>query len=525
MDPTAPDPQGYVTDVAYLPGTYPFMAPDRMRYVAALNGIAPPAVRDGFRYLELGCGFGSTLLALAAANPHGRFVGVDFMPVHTDALRAEAAAAGLDNLEVLCADFAAMPDDLPDFDFIVMHGVFSWVSGDLRNHVLDIVARHLAADGIVEVSYNTLPGWSSLLPVRSLLRHFATRATGDSLAKARAALEAVTALRKADIPVFHDQPLASQLVDRLLLADPRYVAHEYLNEHWTAFESGDVIRMFAAHGIGYAGRIPVYRNHLAFSVQPRFAAQFVGLDDADRESLKDLHDNTMFRWDLYARTPRREWTPRQRAAAADDIWFRVASPTASLPHTVVYGPITAGLAGPPHDRMLEIMGLSSWTLDMLLDAPGLSHLTPEAIVEAVDDAVAMGLFRVDGGPVLDGVADGGTLAAGPLAIPDTFNRRMIGRQELLNTKVGLASLRTGGPHDVGDLHAMALEELVARGREGLETRLVERLAALDKHLREHATGRLLSAAECQTAMGEIVTEFLTKVLPELVRLGIVASPA
>jgi len=523
MDPATPDPQGYVTDVAYLPGTYPFMAPDRIRYVASLNGITPPPVRDGFRYLELGCGFGSTLLALAAANPRGRFVGVDFMPVHTDALRAEAAAAGLDNLEVLCADFAAMPADLPAFDFIVMHGVFSWVSADLRSHILDIVGRHLAPGGIVEVSYNTLPGWSSLLPVRSLLRHFAARAEGDSLAKARAALETVTALHKADVPVFHDQPLAAQLVDRLLLADPRYVAHEYLNDHWTAFESGDVVRMFAGRGIGYAGRLPAYRNHLAFSVQPRFAGQFVGLDDAERESLKDLHDNTMFRWDLYSRTPRRDWTPRERVEASDGIWFRIASPTASLPHTVVYGQITAGLAGPPHDRMLELMGHSSWTLQMLLDEPDLSHLPPEAIAEAVDDAVAMGLFRVDGGAVVDGVGDGDTLAAGPLVIPAAFNRHMIERQELVNTKVGLASLRTGGPHDLGDLHAMALEELVARGRSGLETRLVGRLAALDKHLREHATGRLLSAAEGDSAMAEIVAEFLAKVLPELVRVGIVEA--
>lgn len=525
MDSVAPDSQGYVTDVAYLPGTYPYMAPDRIRYVASLNGIVPPSVRDGFRYLELGCGFGSTLLALAAANPRGRFVGVDFMPVHTDALRAEADASGLDNLEVLCADFAAMPADLPAFDFIVMHGVFSWVSAELRNHVLDIVARHLAPGGIAEVSYNTLPGWGSLLPVRSLLRHFANRVEGDSLAKARVAMEAVTALRKADVPVFHDHPLAAQLVDRLVLADPRYVAHEYLNENWTVFESGDVIRMFASHGLGYAGRLPGYRNHLAFSVQPRFAGQFVGLNDADRESLKDLHDNTMFRWDLYTRAPRREWMPRERAAATDDIWFRIASPNASLPHTVVYGPITAGLAGPPHDRMLEVMGQASWTLAMLLDEPALSHLSPEVVVEAVDDAVAMGLFRVDGGPVLDGVADGATLAAGPLAIPAAFNRRLIERQDLVNTKVGLASLRTGGPHDLGDLHAMALEELLARGRDGLESRLVGRLVSLDKHLREHATGRLLSAQECETAMVEIVAEFLAKVLPELVRVGIVEAVA
>ena len=115
----------YVTDVAYLPGYYPFMAPARMRYVASLQGIRPPAVREGFDFLELGCGFGSTLLTLAAANPQGRFTGVDLMPVHTGQIEREVAATALQHGRVLCADFANMPADLPAFDFIALQGVFS----------------------------------------------------------------------------------------------------------------------------------------------------------------------------------------------------------------------------------------------------------------------------------------------------------------------------------------------------------------------------------------------------------------
>lgn len=114
-----------MTDVSYLPGYYPFMAPARMRYVASLQGIRPPAINRGFDFLELGCGAGSTLLTLAAANPQGSFTGVDFMPVHTRHIEREIAATDLRNVRVLCADFAAMPADLPKFDFIALHGVFS----------------------------------------------------------------------------------------------------------------------------------------------------------------------------------------------------------------------------------------------------------------------------------------------------------------------------------------------------------------------------------------------------------------
>ena len=515
---------GYVTDVAYLPGYYPFMAPARMRYVASLQGIRPPAVRGGFDFLELGCGFGSTLLTLAAANPQGRFTGVDFMPVHTDQIEREVAATALRNVRVLCADFAEMPADLPMFDFIALHGVFSWISPALRQCVLEIIRRHLKPDGIAEVTYNCMPGWSSLLPVRTLLRHFAGQAEGDSIARVRQALAIVAEMRKADLPIFHDQPLAAQLVDRLVQADPHYVAHEYLNEDWTVFSAAEVIAMFAEIGLGHAGRLPYHHNHWELCAKPQFAAQFQAADIATLETLKDHHANVMFRWDLFSRRPREVWTPRQRAEAAADLFFRTASSQASLPHTVTYGGVTAGIAGPPHDRMLEVMGHSSWSLPMLLDDPQLAAFTPEALVEAVDAAVAMGLFRVDGGPVVDPIPPAESLASRTLAVPLDFNRRALQREDLVNEQVGLASLRTGAGHEIGDLHAVILDELITGGPGALVARIADRLTRTEKHLREHATGRpITEPTELAEAVGVICDGFFTTVLPELVRQGVVTA--
>ncbi len=516
---------GYVTDVAYLQGTYPFMAPARMRYVASLHGIQPPQVRPGFRYLELGCGFGGTLLALAAANPQGRFTGVDFMPVHVERAAAEATAARLANVEVHCLDFAAVPADIGRFDFIALHGVFSWVNPHVREHVLAIIRRHLAPGGIVEVSYNCMPGWSSLLPVRMLLRHFAARATGDSVARVRTALEAVAAMRQADVPVFHDQPLAAQLVDRLLRTDPRYVAHEYLNEHWTAFEAADVIGQFALLGLGHAGRLPYHHNHWQLCANTRFADQFAGADLAQCEALKDLHANVMFRWDLFSATPRAAWTPRERAAATPDLFVRIASATASLPHTVTFGALTAGLAGSPHEEMLAIMGQVGWTLADLLDHPGLAVFTPEAIVEAVDTGVAMGLFRIDGGQVVDPLPPLDRVPPAGLDVPLPFNRRGLERGQFANEPVELASDRLGAGHAIGDLHAVILAELVAGGSDTIELRLADRLIAADKHLRAEDTGRpLTDRGEIVHACREICGDFLASGLPELVRQGIVVMP-
>ena len=180
--------------------------------------------------------------------------------------------------------------------------------------------------------------------------------------------------------------------------------------------------------------------------------------------------------------------------------------------------------------MLEVMGNASWSLSMLLDEPQLAAFTSEALVEAVDAGVAMGLFRVDGGAVIDPIPSIETIAAAPLAVPLEFNRRALTREDIVNEQVGLASLRTGAGHEIGDLHAVILDELMTGGREGLESRIADRLARTEKHLREHTTGRpITDPVERAKAVGAICDDFFRTVLPELVRQGIVtlgvASPA
>ena len=184
----APNSAGYVTDVAYVPGFYQHLAPKAMRHVAVLNRIAPPPVADGFTYLELGCGLGRTLTTLAAANPRGTFIGVDINPQHTAQIAAEIEAGGLSNARVVTSDFAHLPDDIREVDFLTLHGVWSWVAPDVRADILRIAAERLAPGGLLLVSYNAMPGWAHLQPIRGILRQYAALRQGDSAQRARDAV-------------------------------------------------------------------------------------------------------------------------------------------------------------------------------------------------------------------------------------------------------------------------------------------------------------------------------------------------
>ncbi|NBP52273.1 MAG: class I SAM-dependent methyltransferase, partial [Actinobacteria bacterium] len=139
---------GYLTDVAYIPGFYPNLAPVALRFVAALNRVAPPP-GDRFRYLELGCGLGRSLTTLAAARPHAEFVGVDINPEHTAIASREIEAAGLGNARVITSGFGDLPADLGTFEYVALHGVFSWVAPEVREQILDVARSHLAPGGLL----------------------------------------------------------------------------------------------------------------------------------------------------------------------------------------------------------------------------------------------------------------------------------------------------------------------------------------------------------------------------------------
>src|SRR4051794_33293869 len=130
--------------------------PDRLATVAILYGLHPP---DPFtaRVLEIGCGAGGNLIAMAAATPGVNALGVDLAAEAIAEGQRSIAEIGLRNVELRHGDVRAVTD-LGMFDFVIAHGVYSWIPPDARDALLATIRTHLAPNGIGYVSFNAEPG-------------------------------------------------------------------------------------------------------------------------------------------------------------------------------------------------------------------------------------------------------------------------------------------------------------------------------------------------------------------------------
>ena len=175
--------------VRYPGRFYPQASPDRLATLATLYGLQPPPV-DRCRVLEMGCGEGGNIVPLAYYFPHSTFLGVDLASSATERGNDMIQRMGLRNAELRSQNLLQFPRDAGVFDYIVAHGVLSWVPLEVREQMLEICSRHLAPKGVAYFSYNTLPGGYLRSYARDLMR-FHTRHISDSANKTQQARSVV----------------------------------------------------------------------------------------------------------------------------------------------------------------------------------------------------------------------------------------------------------------------------------------------------------------------------------------------
>ena len=223
---------GYVADIGYTSDFYRETGPAHMAFAALSIGRSAGRALRPERMLELGFGQGFGLALLAAANPHVACEGHDFNPEHVAHAQDLIKGAGLANLKVSEASFeeVALRGGENDIDVIAVHGIFSWVSRQAQDAIVSIVRQRLQPNGLFYVSYNCMPGWAPLLPIKQFLLEIKRRNPGRSSERQLAlALELITKLKDGNAGYIVANPSAVQHLNhlnQLLQQDRAYLAHE-----------------------------------------------------------------------------------------------------------------------------------------------------------------------------------------------------------------------------------------------------------------------------------------------------------
>lgn len=293
---------GYVTEIDYSYGYYSELNPARLGLAATLAGI-DHTVPDAPTYLELGFGQGISINIHAAARP-GTFWGNDFNPAHASYAQglAHASGSGATLLDASFAELAAR-EDLPEFDIIALHGIWSWISDENRAHIIDIARRRLRPGGLFYVSYNTSPGQSPIAPLRHLIaEHSRHYSSGSMTNRVDAAFTFVKSLADADAAYFRIHPSMKKWLERASTRNHNYLAHEYLNAAWEVMPFSKTAGLLAEAKLDFAGSAHLLDqvNQLNFSK----AAQEVlnGIDNPElQQTVQDYFINQTFRRDVFVK--------------------------------------------------------------------------------------------------------------------------------------------------------------------------------------------------------------------------------
>lgn len=174
--------------ILYPDGVFPQTHPDRLHVIATLLGLSPAPVERA-RILDLGCGTGGNIVPLACQYPDSQCVGVDYAATQIAIGQSRVDALGLTNIRLLAEDFMTLDiASLGQFDYIIAHGIYSWVPPDVAARVLAITKACLSPNGVAYVSYNVLPGWTVHYMGRDLMR-YRTRGITDPDERIRIARE------------------------------------------------------------------------------------------------------------------------------------------------------------------------------------------------------------------------------------------------------------------------------------------------------------------------------------------------
>jgi len=313
--------------IPYPSYSFPQTHPDRLAVIATLLGLKPQSV-ENCRVLELGCAAGSNLIPMAEEFPQSTFVGIDLSQSQIDEGRKAIAELGLSNIELRHQSLLDFKPGSEMFDYILCHGVYSWVPPDVQEQILAICQHSLQPNGVAYVSYNTLPGWHMRGMIRDMMLYHGRRFDDphQQIAQARSLLDfLVSSVDTQQNP--YGKFLHSEL-EGIRRSPDAYLFHDHLEEHNSPIYFHQFIERAAAHQLRYLAEVELSTMDLQnFPQQVGQVLQRVCNDQIQLEQYMDFLRNRTFRQTLLCHA---RCKPNYRLDPATLATFFVGSPLQSV---------------------------------------------------------------------------------------------------------------------------------------------------------------------------------------------------
>lgn len=276
--------------------SYPFAqsSPEKLATLATLFGMSPPKIETA-RVLELGCAAGGNLIPHAVHYPKGQYVGVDLSKVQVEDGQKHIKALGLSNIELKHCSITDIDESFGKFDYIICHGVFSWVPDFVKDKILEISSKNLSPSGVAYISYNTLPGWNMIRTIRDMMRYHAKGFVNpkDKVVQARALLSFVKeSLEGQDTPY---SKMLAQEAELLSKHGDAYIRHDHLEDDNTQFYFSDFMEYAAKHNLQYLSDVALSTMYIG-NMKPSVIEKLQGVNDIIKtEQYLDFINNRRFR--------------------------------------------------------------------------------------------------------------------------------------------------------------------------------------------------------------------------------------
>ncbi|WP_375334035.1 methyltransferase regulatory domain-containing protein [Candidatus Tisiphia endosymbiont of Xenochironomus xenolabis] len=264
-------------DFPYESFPFAYTRPEHLRTIGLVFGMQPPMVENA-RILDIGCGEGGNMIDFAESYPESYSLGIDLSKVQINNGLEVVKSLGLKNIELKCLSILDIDESFGKFDYIICHGVISWVPDVVRNKIFEISSKLLSPNGIAFISYNTLPGWNMQKTIRDMMMFHSAIFTDkhDKLQQAKLLLDFVSdSLEKSESPYSKFLQHETNFLKKL---GNSYLLHEYLGEENTAFYFQEFVSNARKHNLNYLG-------------DSSLSAMFVGnLPEKTAEKLQSIND-------------------------------------------------------------------------------------------------------------------------------------------------------------------------------------------------------------------------------------------